>query len=359
MISKREDERKQKMGSKLEKQRLSDKRKKSASVEGEDMEGMEEAGNKKLKVFTDDLNGVELTSGRTSGSLTSTAVSVSYTKDTREATPEEILQSQFNTMKKMKKKGFVRLNTTLGIMDLELHCDIAPRTCTNFIGLCLAGKYNGTLFHRSIRNFMIQGGKPSKGTEVETSLWGGSFIDEFDDRLKHSSPGIVSMANAGPGTNKRQFFITFKSAAHLDRKHAIFGRVAKGMEILQEMESVPTDKKDRPREEIKIIEATVFVNPVEEAQKKERIRIQKRIQEKEASRVSALHKPSTTMQVPKAKSEVKESFQIGRYLPINTVSKGKKKEREGMELPDLDITSLPQRLPPPPKKTTFGDFSNW
>jgi len=319
------------------------------------------AGNKKLKVYTDELTGVEMTSGRTSGSLTSTAMSVSYDNDTREATAEEILQSQFNTMKKMKKKGFVRLTTNLGTLDLELHCDIAPRACTNFIGLAEKGKYNGTSFHRSIRNFMIQGGKPSKGTELETSLWGGRFEDEFDDRLKHQGPGIVSMANAGPGTNKRQFFITYKSAPHLDRKHSVFGRVANGMDVLKAMECAPTDKKDRPRELIKINQAVVLVNPVKEAEKNERIRIHKRIQEKakekETRRASALGTlvTGTIQKTSDDKSDAKKSkSRIGHYLP----QKNQKRRKESKSS-DAAISNLGLRLPPPPKKTSFVNFSNW
>ena len=139
---------------------------------------------------------------------------------------------------------------------------------------------------------MFQGGKPSEKGLAETSLWGDPFGNEFDDRLKHVGSGVLSMANAGPGTNKRQFFITFKSAPHLDRKHSVFGRIIKGMNVLSAMESVATDKKDRPLDEIKIISAEVIYSPIEEAGKKERLRIQKRADairsEKEERRSSAL-----------------------------------------------------------------------
>jgi peptidyl-prolyl cis-trans isomerase-like protein 2 len=166
-------------------------------------------------------------------------------------------------------------------MDLEIFCDIAPRTCTNFIGLVEAGKYNGSCAHRLIPNFMVQMGKPSGKDEKETSLWGEPFVDEFDDRLKHDKPGVVSMANAGPGTNHRQFFITFRSTPHLDRKHSVFGRVVTGMDVLSKIEHVPTDDVDRPSETVKIIQATLIgSNPVQEAQAIESNRIQQRKMEK-------------------------------------------------------------------------------
>lgn len=83
------------------------------------------------------------------------------------------------------------------------------RTCTNFLGLCQAKKYDGSSFHRSIPSFMIQGGRAISGDGKEdASLWGGAFPDEFDDRLKHNKRGVLSSANAGPNTNKRQFFVS-------------------------------------------------------------------------------------------------------------------------------------------------------
>merc|ERR1719223_1399007 len=113
-------------------------------------------------------------------------MTLSRENESKEATSEEIREAQWSAMKRLKKKGFVRLTTTEGIIDLELDCDIAPRTCMNFIKLVEGGKYNGTKFHRSIRNFMIQGGKPVKSSEEENSIWGDAFRDEFDDRLKHA-----------------------------------------------------------------------------------------------------------------------------------------------------------------------------
>jgi len=321
--------------------------------------------SKKLKVFTDDLTGVSMTSGKASGSFTSSAMNVDNDNSAREATEKEILLAKFAAMKKLKKKGFVRLNTNLGVIDVELRCDIVPKTCMNFIGLCENGAYNNTCFHRSIRNFMIQGGKPSQKSDAETSLWGDSFEDEFDDRLKHTGSGVLSMANAGSNTNKRQFFITFKSAPHLDRKHSVFGRILKGMNVLTAMENVPIDKKDRPRDIIKIITAEVIYSPIEEATEKERVRIQKRAEakrlEKEERQLSALGSITKTVNtasalVPGVNED--DDPAIGKYLPKTAIGKNKCKKSNTTEEEGL-ITTPVSRLPPPPKKTTFGDFSGW
>lgn len=124
--------------------------------------------------------------------------------------------------------------TSLGTLNLEIHCDLVPKTSENFLGLCSQGKYNNTVFHRLIKNFMVQGGDPTgrvmtswsyigTGTGGQ-SIWGKSFNDEFHPSLTHKGMGVVSMANSGPNTNNSQFFITFKTASHLDNLHSVFGR---------------------------------------------------------------------------------------------------------------------------------------
>lgn len=323
-----------------------------------------EESSKKLKVFTDDLTGVSMTSGKASGSFTSSAMNVNNDNSAREATEKEILLAKFAAIKKLKKKGFVRLHTNLGVIDVELRCDIVPKTCMNFIGLCEKGAYNNTCFHRSIRNFMIQGGKSSKKGDAETSLWGDAFEDEFDDRLKHTGSGILSMANAGSNTNKRQFFITFKSAPHLDRKHSVFGRILKGMNVLSVMENVPVDKKDRPRDEIKIITAEVIYSPIEEATEKEKVRIQKRAEakklEKEERRSTALGiiaKSVDTSSTLATDADEDNVPAIGVYLPKAAIGKIEGVKSNNVEKQDVILPV--SRLPPPPKKTTFGDFSGW
>jgi cyclophilin family peptidyl-prolyl cis-trans isomerase len=360
------------------------------------------------KIYTTDLlMGTSMTSGRAASSLTSTAVEIANVNDVREATAEEILDSRFRMMKRRKRKGFVRLATTKGAIDLEVHADIVPRTAANFLGLVEAGKYDGSVFHRSIANFMIQGGKPADKAEKEESLWGAAFEDEFDDRLSHSGPGILSMANAGPGTNKRQFFLTYKSCAHLDRKHSVFGRVVKGLDVLRAMEAVPTGKADRPTEDIKILAAEIMgSNPVTAAAEAERERIHERAEarrkEKEERRASALGqnggatggassaKPAARAAGDEAKKTAdgsKSSGGVGKYLPKNMlvqrlddlgaltsqeVGGGEKKGRKQFDgtsassdfaaLPGLGAAVAASRKPAntaPSKKNKNWDFSGW
>ncbi|KAK9129688.1 hypothetical protein Sjap_010175 [Stephania japonica] len=166
--------------------------------------------------------------------------------------------------KNPKKKGYVQLHTTHGDLNIELHCDITPRTCENFITLCERGYYNGVAFHRNIRNFMIQGGDPTGTGKGGESIWGKPFKDEPNSKLVHSGRGVVSMANSGPHTNGSQFFILYKSANHLNFKHTVFGGVVGGLTTLAVMEKVHVDDDDRPLEEIKITSVTVFVNPYTE-----------------------------------------------------------------------------------------------
>ncbi len=132
--------------------------------------------------------------------------------------------------------------TEKGDFVIELYADKAPRTVNNFVFLAREGFYNGVTFHRVIKNFMVQGGDP---TGTGTGGPGYKFADEFHPSLKHDGPGILSMANAGPNTNGSQFFITHQATPWLDGKHAVFGKVITGMDIVL---SIPERAPARARE---------------------------------------------------------------------------------------------------------------
>ncbi len=308
-------------------------------------------------VYTDELStSVTTTSGMCSGSFTSTSRTISSTNSAREATEEEILQSLFFTMKKIKKKGLVQICTNFGNMQLEIHCDIVPRTSMNFLGLVEQGIYNGVKFHRSIRNFMIQGGKPKKSKEV--SLWGKPFDDEYDDRLTHKGSGILSMANSGPGTNRCQFFITYKSAPHLNRKHSVFGGVVSGIDVLKRMESVPTDDKDCPKEEIIIHNIEILSNPIPEAQGIEQQNIQRKRNEREKEELQYQIIPEKRKKPQKQKAE---QSVVGKYLSKALSEKsvsGNELNRDGISGASTEqLMMLPKSKTP--SKSKFGDFSGW
>ncbi len=164
------------------------------------------------------------------------------------------------------------METSLGDMTIKLFVTEAPKTCTNFIQLAegtttwknpLTGKdekrpyYDGLQFHRVIPGFMIQGGCP-KGDG--TGGPGYKFADEFHPSLRHVGPGILSMANAGPGTNGSQFFITCDSTPHLDNRHSVFGKVIDGLDVIDKICAVPRGPGDRPRTPVTIKSIRIIRN---------------------------------------------------------------------------------------------------
>lgn len=156
----------------------------------------------------------------------------------------------------MSKK--VLIETTQGKITVELKEDIAPKTCENFISLIEKDYYNGIIFHRIIKEFMIQGGDPTGTGRGGESVWGKPFEDEFDPNVKFDKKGLLAMANSGPGTNGSQFFITTVETPWLHMRHTIFGEVTEGYDVVEKLEAVDTDAGDRPREEQKIIKASLL-----------------------------------------------------------------------------------------------------
>jgi peptidyl-prolyl cis-trans isomerase A (cyclophilin A) len=168
-----------------------------------------------------------------------------------------------------KSPVYATLKTSMGDIVVQLFEGKAPNTVANFVGLASGTKewsdpksgdrvkrplYNGTVFHRVIPGFMIQGGDPlGNGTGGP----GFRFADEFHPDLKHTKPGIMSMANAGPNTNGSQFFITQKATPWLDGRHSVFGEVVKGQNVVDAIINVPRDARDRPLKEVVIKEVVI------------------------------------------------------------------------------------------------------
>jgi peptidyl-prolyl cis-trans isomerase A (cyclophilin A) len=164
---------------------------------------------------------------------------------------------------------YAHFDTSEGRFTVRLFADEAPRTVENFVGLAegtrewtdpASGKkqktplYNGVVFHRVIDGFMIQGGDPlGQGTGGP----GYKFADEFHPSLRHSNPGILSMANSGPNTNGSQFFITLGPTPHLDNRHSVFGEVVEGMDVVKRIGNVRKGPRDRPVTDVVINTVTI------------------------------------------------------------------------------------------------------
>ncbi|KAF7513074.1 hypothetical protein GJ744_011340 [Endocarpon pusillum] len=213
------------------------------------------------------FNASHHTTGLAAASFTSTGVTPHTSGALALLSDEEYLLRRG----RVKQSGFVRLQTNHGELNLELLPEHAPKAVWNFVRLAQKGYYNGVVCHRNIRNFMLQTGDPTGTGRGGSSIWGKNFEDEIEGPLKHDARGVVSMANKGKNTNSSQFFITYRAAGHLDRKHTVFGRVVDGMDVLRKLEDVPVDPStNRPKEEVKIIEAVVYVDPFEEFWKNKR-----------------------------------------------------------------------------------------
>ena len=153
------------------------------------------------------------------------------------------------------------LHTNQGDITIEFLETLAPNTVQNFVKLAKSGFYDGVKFHRVIKGFMIQGGDPLTKDDSMSDFWGTggpgyTFADEITPNNENNT-GTISMANAGPNTNGSQFFINVGDNNFLDSKHTVFGKVTEGMDVVQQIESTPTNSSDRPLEPVVINSVTV------------------------------------------------------------------------------------------------------
>jgi cyclophilin family peptidyl-prolyl cis-trans isomerase len=150
-----------------------------------------------------------------------------------------------------QKRYSAIFHTDKGDITVDLHAAKTPRTVNNFVFLARQGFYDGTIFHRVINDFMVQGGDP---TGTGRGGPGYKFADEFDPSLRHSQPGVLSMANAGPNTNGSQFFLTHVPTPWLDGKHSVFGQVVKGLDVLLSIPERDPQKLNSPAVQLKSVE---------------------------------------------------------------------------------------------------------
>ncbi|EGD76699.1 Ppil2 protein [Salpingoeca rosetta] len=282
--------------------------------------------------------------GEVSRSFTATHLTV-RTKNTAASIDDDVVR-----YKNIKDKAYVRLRTTFGDINIELHCDIVPKTCDNFLRHVRSGYYNNTIFHRNIRNFMIQGGDPTgTGQGGESAFGGKPFKDEFAPNLKHKGRGVVSMANKGPNTNGSQFFITYRSCPHLDRKHSVFGQVVGGFDVLLAMERAKVDDDNRPTEEIKIFDVKVFKDPFQDLD----------TQKQQEAAAKADEKKKEEKKKKETAAPKKYRSGVGKYIAPS----GKRGASSSSSSSSSSSTLLSSSSVPSSKKSKpsggFGNFSSW
>jgi peptidylprolyl isomerase len=157
----------------------------------------------------------------------------------------------------MAKDIIMVMETTQGTIEIKLMPEIAPKTCENFMKLSEKKYYDGTIFHRIIKEFMIQGGDPTGTGTGGESIWGKDFKDEFSKSVNFDEPYLLAMANRGPDTNGSQFFITTVETPWLNQKHTIFGKVIKGEDVVKKLEGVETTMQDKPVTPQKIVKLSI------------------------------------------------------------------------------------------------------
>ncbi|KAJ9151895.1 Peptidyl-prolyl cis-trans isomerase-like 2 [Pleurostoma richardsiae] len=298
-------------------------------------------------------NAAAYTTGRAAASFTSTGLTPETSGERAILTDEEWMLKP----KRVKNKGYARIETNLGDLTIELQTETAPKAVWNFVRLAQSGYYKGVTFHRNIRNFMIQGGDPSGTGRGGQSIWGKNFQDEFDGPLTHNARGIVSMANKGKNTNSSQFFITYKPASHLDRKHTIFGKIVDGLDVLTKMEDVPVDGSSRPLNKIFMKDVVVFLDPFEEFLKEKKQRDVAEEQKAEVQRQGGTEDDKTTWTGKRIRDDgtIAKVGGVGKYLKA-TLSHGQAAD------PGDDEVVVDTWEEPSKKKVKtggFGNFDNW
>jgi peptidyl-prolyl cis-trans isomerase-like protein 2 len=302
-------------------------------------------------------NAAVYTSGKAAASFTSTGM-------TPHTSGERALLSDEDYMlkpKRIKHKGYARVSTSLGDLNIELLPEYAPRAVWNFVKLAQKGYYKNTIFHRNIKGFMIQGGDPTGTGRGGQSIWGKPFDDEFEGPERHNARGILSMANKGKGTNTSQFFITYRAVPHLDRKHTIFARVVGGLDTtLRSMELAEVGEKDKPVEDIEILDVVVFVDPFEEWQKERKEKEDKNIEAEEIKRQGGTVDDKTTWTGKRIRADGTVESGGGDALGVGKYLQAAKQEIQTQGDDEiLGYVDDEEDVAPVKKKAKTGGFGNF
>lgn len=262
-------------------------------------------------------NAAVYTSGKAAASFTSTGVTPHTSNALALLSDEDYMLKP----KRVKIKGYARISTNFGDLNMELLPEYAPHAVWNFVKLAQKGYYSHTIFHRNIKGFMIQGGDPTGTGRGGQSIWGKPFNDEFDGPERHSQRGVLSMANKGKNTNTSQFFITYRAVPHLDRKHTIFAKVVGGLDTtLRSMELAEVGDKDKPVDDIEIHDIVVFVDPFEEWQKERKDKEAKDVEAEEIKKQGGTVDDKTTWTGKRIRADgtadnsSSDGLGVGKYL---------------------------------------------
>lgn len=310
-------------------------------------------------------NATNHTTGLAAASFTSTGVTPHTSGALALMTDEEYLLKRG----RVKQKGYVSIHTSHGDLTLELYPEHAPKAVWNFIKLAQQGYYDGIVFHRNIRNFMIQGGDPSGTGKQGQSIWGKIFEDELLSPLKHDGRGVVSMANKGKNTNSSQFFITYRKTPHLDGKHTIFGKVVESDDTLRKLEEIKVGENDRPIEDITMDKVVVYVDPFAEFQKERKVAEDTERENQQRRQEGKDDDSRTTWTGKRVRADgtvENDNVGVGKYLKARMESQAKAskpslvEEDEIIELVDEE----PEPDPGPTRKKVkggggFGNFDGW
>ncbi|THG99891.1 hypothetical protein EW026_g2537 [Hermanssonia centrifuga] len=311
--------------------------------------------------------------GLPGASLTSTSVDPLTQSSQLVWDEEELMFEDFANVPKGKgkekdigrRRAYVRVVTSLGgSLNLELYCEKAPKTCYNFLMLAKQGKYNNCLFHRLVPGFMIQTGDPTGTGSGGESYWGTPFRDEHDMKgaAKHDSRGVLAMANKGTNTNGSQWYLTFKEAPHLDKKHTVFGKLVGGEEVLDTLEGQPVKPgTERPAKSVRITEVVIFQDPFEEYKTRQQNKRTKRAEAQETARNGRIAEKTEGDGInwfgakvgadkPAPGGEVGGG--IGKYLKLGgTVAAPKRPAPSG----GADVSDEAKKK----RRTGFGEFDGW
>lgn len=305
-------------------------------------------------------NAAVYTSGKAAASFTSTGVTPHTSNDRATLSSEEYML----VPKRIKNKGYARISTSLGDLNIELLPEYAPRAVWNFVKLAQKGYYNHTIFHRNIRGFMIQGGDPTGTGRGGQSIWGKPFNDEFEGPERHSVRGVLSMANKGKNTNTSQFFITYRAVPHLDRKHTVFAKVVGGLDTtLKSMETSEVGEKDKPVDDIEILSIVVFVDPFEEWEKERQEKENKEHESEEIKKAGGTVDDRTTWTGKRIRKDGTvdggsgEGLGVGKYLAAAKQDLNDTVEDEIMGYVDEEEDVAPVKKKA--KTGGFGNFDAW